>query len=183
MNNKFFPYIWYLEYKKIKEISFNEYIPYFELSLDGFNIGKKAHINLPSLNIYFKYGLNENLAKIYIKILAKIRYELIISKLSIYNENEKYLISKWKYKARYIKDKLYIFFSCIKDNFESYMIYRKDRQFFIILDYKKTAYIERLINDIIEEFLPIGFECRYFFNNFLFLDIIEFSEQERWISI
>ena len=84
MNNKFYPYIWYIEYKKIKDISYRDYIPYFELSLDGFNAGKNAYVNLDMLNIFFKNGIDENLCTFYIKLLAKVRYMSIYSKMYLY---------------------------------------------------------------------------------------------------
>ena len=63
------------------------------------------------------------------------------------------------------------------------MVYRKNNMFYIILDYNKDKNILDIMEEIIDNFLPIGIECKYFFNNFLFLDIEEFSFYERWISL
>lgn len=183
MNNKFYPYIWYIEYKKIKDISYRDYIPYFELSLDGFNAGKNAYVNLDMLNIFFKNGIDENLCTFYIKLLAKVRYMSIYSKMYLYKNNLDYRLLKWEYKSLYIKDSVYIFFSCIKEFFKSHIIYRKYNTFYIILDYEKTFENESNIKIIIDKFLPLGLRAVYLFDHFLFLDIEELSKLERWVAI
>lgn len=183
MNNKFYPYLWYLEYRKISNIYFTDYIPYFELSVDGFNVGENAYINLSKLGIFFKYGMDDKLCSFYIHLLAKIRYMSIYSKLYIYSKGNDFAIAKWEYKRMYIKDKMYIFFSSIRESFKSYVIYRKNKTFYIILDYEKTDENEEKIKTIIDKFLPIGIDAIYLFNHFLFVDIKELSKLERWVAI
>lgn len=183
MSNDFYPYLWYMEYKNIKKISFSEYIPYFELSLDGFNTGENAYINLNKLGIYFKNGIDDNLCSFYIRLLAKIRYIGIYSKLYLYSKDEDLCLYKWKYKKMYIKDRMYIFLGSIKDSFSSYVVYQSKNTFYIILDCAKTLKNEKRIQILINEFLPIGFNCVYLFDHFLFIDIPELSKLERWVAI
>lgn len=182
MNNRFYPYLWYLEYKKIEKLSFDGYIPYFEISLDGFNVGDNAYINLSYLGINLYSGIDNNLCKFYILILAKIRYMALYSRLYLYTKDKDYIISKWKFKSKYIKDRMYIFTSCLKETFASYVIYILKETIYIILDYEKTKENENKIKRIIDEFLPIGIRCIYLFDHFLLADIKEMSYLERWVA-
>lgn len=184
MASNFYPYLWYIHLKKIENIQYEGYIPYFELSLSGFNSGKDvAYVNLPMLNMYLDNEEYKALYDFYIKLLAYIRYSMMNNRLSLSRSDKNYIISKWKYKSRYIKDSMYVFFACLRNTFSSYMVYRKNNMFYIILDYNKDKNILDIMEEIIDNFLPIGIECKYFFNNFLFLDIEEFSFYERWISL
>ena len=46
MASNFYPYLWYIYLKKIENIQYEGYIPYFELSLSGFNSGKDVALSL-----------------------------------------------------------------------------------------------------------------------------------------
>lgn len=101
MGSNFYPYLWYIYLKKIENIQYEGYIPYFELSLSGFNSGKDvAYVNLPMLNMYLDNEEYKALYDFYIKLLAYIRYSMMNNRLSLSRSDKNYIISKWKYKSR-----------------------------------------------------------------------------------
>lgn len=182
MKNKFYPYLWFLQVlnKKIN-LNYENFNPYYEISSVGINsYNSDFSINLYALNLYY-FDFDKNLLDFYILLLSKIKYELMINKLFLNVNVEEYIISKWKYKSKFIDDEIYIFINCIKNYFLNYIIYYNDYNFLVFLDYEENDELHNIMNKIIDNFLPMGFECEYVFNNFLMLDIEELSKLERWV--
>lgn len=183
MNKKFYPYLWYLQYIEKYNISIVDYNPYFEISSDSLNsISNNIYINLPYLKLSSLEFLPNEFTISYIKILSKLRYEFLISPI-IYFYEDNYYISKWKYKSIYIKDKIYIFLSCVKDVFKNNIIYFKNNKFLIFLDYEYNIEFKNIMEKILFDFLPIDFKCEYFFKHFLFSDIEELCKLEEWVLL
>lgn len=101
MKCRFYQYLWYLTYiNGSYTLEYNNYNPYYEISSIGINCANNNYgVNLYSLGLYY-FDFDKNLLDYYIKLLSKVRYELLINRLFLSVDIDDYIISKWLYKKK-----------------------------------------------------------------------------------
>lgn len=172
MNNVSFLY--QLFDKKINKIIRNDFHPYLECYFQNFC----AYINI------FSKIKNEKILNEYIKLCIFLDYILNTNRLRILSKEKDYIIEKYKLKLKYNRDYIFIFIKILNEIFSSNIVYfYKDNFIIIYLDYEETEDNINLINKIIDNFIPLNFNCIYTFNHIYTLDIDEIAKLERWFLL
>ncbi len=179
MKYKYYPYIWFLQYMKDYKVNYIEFNPYLEMYTDS---ADTVYVNMSMLGINIDENMNNDLVLSYINLLSLVTHRLLYSPIKIYSDND-YLIGKWEYKSLRCNDRIYILSSCIKDIFKASVIYIQDNMIYIFLDYVDSESNRELIDKILNNFLPIEYDAKYFFEHFCMLNIEELKKLGRWLIL
>lgn len=183
MQIKKYPYLWQLNFIDFSEINFDfdNFHPYLELYQDN----SSCTIN-PYISRIDKYILlDKRLLISYIKILSKIRLIYLTNPLNENLEDKEYIVNKGLYRQKYIKDNFYIFKKCVDEAFSNNILYfnKEDNYYILFIDANKTKENIEKIERIIEVFLDIDFDIRYFFNHILLLELKGLDKLESWVLL
>ncbi|VWL85323.1 hypothetical protein [Oceanivirga miroungae] len=168
-------YLYQLYNKNISKIIINEFHPYLQCYVEK----DRAYINL---NEKIE---NTDLIDKYIRLCINYEYILNTNRLNILARNKKYVFEKYKLKLKYNKDYIYIFIKVLNSVFSSNIVYynKSNNLFIIYLDYEKSQDNIDLINEILNNFMPINYNYVYTFSHIYTLDIKEIGELERWFLL